>query len=89
MNDQITPPIAKTIPVETIHHGDKRVDNYTWMHDLKDPEMLDYLTKENEYTEHISSQFRSLQDKIYNEIISRIVEDDVRFRSSAGSIFIL
>jgi oligopeptidase B len=87
MNDQITPPIAKTIPVETIHHGDKRVDNYTWMHDLKDPEMLDYLTKENEYTEHISSQFRSLQDKIYNEIISRIVEDDVSVPFKRGKYF--
>lgn len=87
MNKQVTPPIAKTIPVESIHHGDKRVDNYAWMHDLKDPEMLDYLMKENEYTKHISSQFKGLQDKIYNEIVGRIVEDDVSVPFKRGKYF--
>lgn len=87
MENHITPPIAKILPVESIHHGDNRVDNYAWMHDLKDPGMLDYLRKENEYTNYVARQFSGLKEKVYNEFISKIVEDDITVPFKRGNYF--
>ena len=37
------PPTAKKIPHQLEKHGDIRVDNYFWMNDRDDPEVIDYL----------------------------------------------
>ncbi|MGA2667388.1 MAG: S9 family peptidase [Ignavibacteria bacterium] len=87
MENHIKPPTAKILPVESIHHGDNRVDNYAWMHDLKDPEMLGYLRKENEYTDCVARQFSGLKEKVYNEFISKIVEDDITVPFKRGNYF--
>ncbi len=70
------PPIAKKIPVEIITHGDKRVDNYSWLKDKSDPEVIQYLEDENRYAESVMADTKELREKLYNEIISRIKEDD-------------
>lgn len=80
MNTQRTipvPPKAKKIYHEEIHHGDKRVDYYSWMKDRSDPDVLAYLKAENEYTEAIMKDTEKLQEKLYDEFLSRIKQDDV------------
>ena len=40
------PPKAKKIPAELEIHGDIRIDNYYWMNDREDPEVIAYLNAE-------------------------------------------
>jgi oligopeptidase B len=76
MKSNIKQPIAKKIPVEIITHGDKRVDNYSWLKDKSNPEVIKYLEEENSYAESVMADTKELREKLYNEIISRIKEDD-------------
>ena len=46
----IDPPAAKKVPVETKLHGDARVDDYAWLKDKKNPEVIKHLDAENAYT---------------------------------------
>ena len=68
-------------------HSTTWEDNYSWVHQknilevLKDkskldPEVKEYLTKENEYTDHHLKDTKELQIKLFNEIKSRIKLDD-------------
>ena len=45
------PPVAKIVPKEITVHGDTRVDNYFWLRDRSDPDVIAYLEAENRYTE--------------------------------------
>jgi oligopeptidase B len=60
------------------HHGHTRVDDYYWMRDdtREDPELLAHLKAENEYADALLAPCRPLQEKLYAEIIGRIVQDD-------------
>jgi oligopeptidase B len=77
MQTTIQAPVAKIAPHETVIHGDLRVDNYFWMRDRSDPDVLAYLTAENRYMEELMEPTRDLQQRLYNEILGRIKEDDL------------
>tara|TARA_B100000809_G_scaffold13_1_gene28 strand:+ start:7494 stop:9542 length:2049 start_codon:yes stop_codon:yes gene_type:complete len=69
-------PIAKKIPKELTIHGETRVDNYYWMNDRENPEVIQYLEDENAYTKEQLKGTEQLQDDLYKEIIGRIKQDD-------------
>ncbi len=73
----IVPPIARIIPrVDTVH-GDILVDNYYWLRDRDNPEVIEYLKAENTYTEAMMQHTESLQETLYGEMQSRIRETDL------------
>ena len=72
----ITPPIAKKNPTKLEKHGDVRVDDYYWMNDREDQEVLDYLNAENAYYGEMTSHTKTFQDSLFHEMKSRIKEDD-------------
>ena len=76
MNDNLQPPIAKKIDKELTQHGDVRIDPYYWLNERTDPEVIDYLKKENAYTKGMLSHTQKLQETIYEEIVGRIKKDD-------------
>ena len=45
----IKPPQAKIIPTTLEKFDDIRIDNYFWLNDRENPEVIDYLNKENDY----------------------------------------
>lgn len=69
-------PVAKKIPRELMNHGNVRIDNYFWMNQREDPEVISYLEEENAYTEAVMKHTKLLQEKLYNEIKSKIKQDD-------------
>ena len=73
----ISPPVATIKPKEFQEHGNSRIDNYYWLRDRENPEVIDYLKKENEYTSAVMKDTDRLQEKIYNEIIGRIKQTDI------------
>ena len=75
-SDFPTPPVAEVQPKTFVEFDQQRVDNYYWMRDKTDPKVIDYLDAENAYTETVMSSTSDLQEKIYNEILGRMKEDD-------------
>ena len=72
-----TPPIAKKQPTEFEIHGDVRIDNYFWMHDRENPDVIAYLEAENAYLESMMAHTEDLQEVLFEEIKGRIKEDDI------------
>jgi oligopeptidase B len=71
------PPLAKIVPEQITLRGDTRVDNYFWLRDRADPDVIPYLEAENRYTEEVMAPTKSLQEALYQEILGRIQETDV------------
>ena len=69
-------PIAKKIEKILSIHGDDRVDEYYWLSKRGDSKVLDYLNSENKYREELMKDYKELENNIFNEIKSRIKEDD-------------
>ena len=44
-------PVATKLPKEETTNGDKRIDDYFWLRERKNPEVLKYLEAENAYAE--------------------------------------
>jgi len=74
----MTPPKAEKRPQTLSIHGDDRVDNYYWLRDddRADPQVLAYLTAENEFTEQAMQPQQALRETLYGEMVARIAQQD-------------
>ncbi|AFT98585.1 S9 family peptidase [Nocardia brasiliensis] len=80
----VAAPIAKTVPTERAHHGDVFVDEYEWLRDKENPEVISYLEAENAYTEAQTAHLAGLRDSIFDEIKSRTQETDLSVPTRMG-----
>ena len=69
-------PIAKKVPQELTIHNDVRIDNYYWLNDKNNPEVIDYLNAENVYTKQMTLHTQEFQKSLFEEMKGRIKEDD-------------
>jgi oligopeptidase B len=76
MSDKLQPPVAKIVPKTLEKHGNKRIDNYYWLNERENPEVIDYLNKENEYYQTATAHTKPLQEELFLEMKGRIKEDD-------------
>jgi oligopeptidase B len=74
VNDDV--PIAKKIEKKLEIHNDVRVDNYYWLNNREDPEVIKYLNKENAYCEKHLKHTEDFQKSLFKELKARIKEDD-------------
>ncbi|KFF60814.1 protease 2 [Cryobacterium sp. MLB-32] len=72
-----TPPIAAKKPQQRIHHADVHVDNYEWLRDKENPEVIAHLDAENAYTDRRTAHLELLQEQIFDEIKGRTQETDL------------
>ncbi len=74
----MTPPKAEKRPKILSAHGTERVDNYYWLRDddRTDPQVLAYLTAENEYTDEAMKPHQALRETLYGEMVARIAQQD-------------
>ncbi|MGA7305491.1 MAG: S9 family peptidase [Rhodothermales bacterium] len=70
------PPVARVEPETLRVNGDTRIDNYYWLRERDNPEVLDYLDAENAYTKAVLAPTDELQDELFQEIKGRIKQDD-------------
>src|SRR3954466_1912790 len=72
-----TPPVAAQKP-HVVKGPLDRNDPYYWLRDdtRKNPEMLAYLNAENPYADWVLAPTKPLQGQLFNEIVSRIKQDD-------------
>ena len=76
MTDRPTPPVAETRPHSFTHHGITIEDPWHWLRDqnyptVEDPDVLAYLTAENEYFDAMMSPHKELTDALFEEIKGR------------------
>ncbi|MBA3986042.1 MAG: S9 family peptidase, partial [Flavobacteriales bacterium] len=71
-----TPPIAEKKEKQLDKHGDIRIDNYYWLNDRENPEVIDYLERENDYYTKVTAHTKDFQTSLYEEMKARIKEDD-------------
>ena len=70
------PPRAPRRPRRLERHGDVRVDDYYWLRDRGDPEVVAYLKAENAYLDERMRHTRGLQERLFAEIKGRIPQTD-------------
>ena len=71
-----TPPQPAQRPVTSTYHGDERVDEYAWLRDKDDPDVIAHLEAENAYTDSMLAHLGGLRDELYEEFRSRTQETD-------------
>lgn len=78
MTTEITlkPPIAKTV-LHSVDHLNRRFDDpYAWLQNKHDPAVIAYLEAENAYTKSHLKHTEALQERLYQEMLGRVQEDD-------------
>lgn len=76
MSELPNAPLAKQIPKNLTIHDDVRVDEFYWLNDRENPEVIDYLNKENDYYNTHTTHTKEFQTSLFEEMKSRIKEDD-------------
>ncbi|MEU8042079.1 S9 family peptidase [Streptosporangium sp. NPDC049078] len=79
-----TPPTAKKVPSERVHHGDTVVDDYAWLTVKDDPEVVAYLEAENAYTQEATAHLKPLRETLFQEIKARTLETDLSVPTRKG-----
>lgn len=74
---QTAPPVAAKKPKTDVLHGDTRVDDYFWLREKANPEVVSYLKAENAYAEQMLATTKPLQEELYKEMLGRIKQTDL------------
>ena len=77
-------PVAKKVPHETKIHGHTLTDDYFWMREKSNPEVIKHLEAENAYTEAVMAPTKELQETLYKEMLGRIKQTDLSVPARNG-----
>ena len=69
--------MVKKIPTRLEKHGHVRIDDYYWLKERENPEVIAYLNAENEYAEKEMAHAQVTEDKLFNEIKARFKQTDM------------
>ncbi|HKK61246.1 MAG TPA: S9 family peptidase [Bacteroidales bacterium] len=72
----MNPPVAEKKPKELTIHNDTRIDNYFWLRERENPEVIAYLEEENAYREAMMEETEEFQENLFEEIVGRIKQTD-------------
>tara|TARA_B100000767_G_scaffold272590_1_gene300609 strand:+ start:2183 stop:4246 length:2064 start_codon:yes stop_codon:yes gene_type:complete len=72
----LVPPKADQRPYQHKIHNDIRVDEYFWLKERANPEVIDYLERENDYYLKSTAHTIDFQEDLFEEMKARIKEDD-------------
>ena len=76
MTQDIQPPQAKQIFKTLTAHNDERQDNYFWLNDRDNKEVIEYLNAENDYYDAVTSKYKNFENALFEEMKARIKEED-------------
>ena len=71
------PPVARKVSKNQTFHGETANDDYFWLRDKKNPEVIKYLEAENAYTEAAMKPHQVFADNLYKEMLGRIKQTDL------------
>lgn len=70
------PPMAEKKPKITKIHGETLVDDYFWLREKTNPQVVEHLKAEDAYAEAFMKPTEPLQAKLYKEMLSHIKQTD-------------
>ncbi len=83
----LTPPMAAARPHRFDEHGNVRIDQYYWLRDRDNPEVIKYLEDENAYTKAVMAHTEALQERLFEELKGRVRQTDQSVPYRQGSYF--
>jgi oligopeptidase B len=86
-NIGLTAPTAQIKPKEIVTHNHTRIDNYYWLNEPENPDVIAYLNEENEYLDKIMSTLKPLKETLFEEMKGRIKEQDESVPVKDGEYF--
>ncbi|MEA2328555.1 MAG: oligopeptidase, partial [Thermoanaerobaculia bacterium] len=84
---QSTPPATEKKPHVTKIHGDTLVDNYFWLREKQNPDVIAHLAAENAYTAAMTADTQPLQQKLYDELLGHVKQTDVNVPYRLGQYY--
>ena len=69
-------PVARTEAKALVEHGHTRTDEYYWLRERDNPEVIRSLEAENAYTDAVMGPTEALRKTLFDEIVGRIKPDD-------------
>jgi len=83
----LTPPMAAVRPQTFNEFGGTRVDQYYWLKERSNPEVIQYLEAENAYTKAVMAHTEGLQERLYEELKGRVLQNDQSVPFREGNYF--
>jgi len=83
----VAPPAAAKKPHPTTIHGRTLADDYFWLREKSNPDVISYLEAENAYTESVMAPSKGLQETLYKEMLGRIKQTDLSVPYRLGQYF--
>src|SRR6202166_2408321 len=81
------PPVAPVIEHRETRHGTTVIDNYFWLREKSNPEVIKYLEQENAYTEAMTKELKPFEDALYTEILSHVKQTDLSVPVQRGDYY--
>ncbi|MCP1388428.1 S9 family peptidase [Corynebacterium sp. TA-R-1] len=78
------PPVARKAPITRSFHGREFADNYEWLREKENAEVIAHLEAENAYTDAMTAGLAPLTEAVYGEIKSRVKETDMSVPQRQG-----
>jgi len=83
----LTAPVAALRPHRFDEFGTVRIDQYYWLKDRNNPEVIKYLEDENAYTKAVMAHTEALQGRLYDELKGRVLQNDQSVPFREGNYF--
>src|SRR5438046_4597462 len=72
VSGQLQQPVTRKEAKVFVEHGSQRIDDYFWLSNRNDSNVINHLKEENSYTMAYLKHTEDLQKKIYDELVARI-----------------
>ena len=80
-------PVAKRLEHLETRHGETVADEYHWLREKSNPEVIEYLEAENAYTEAMTKDLKQFEDVLYDEMLGRIQQTDLSVPTHRGDYY--
>jgi len=74
--EPLAAPVAEKKPKTLTRFGHRRVDNYFWLREKENPEVIRYLEAENAYAARVMKPLEGFRGRLYKEMLARVKETD-------------
>ncbi len=81
------PPVAPRIAHREVRHGIAVTDDYYWLREKSNPEVVRYLEAENAYTAAVTAPLQEFAGALYREMLSHIKQTDLDVPVRRGEYF--
>jgi oligopeptidase B len=81
------PPVAAIKPKQLTTNGNTRTDNYYYLNERENPDVIGYLTAENTYLNAVMGPIKPFQDNLFTEMKARIKQQDESVPYKEGNYF--